>query len=536
MHSKRVLKMIICLIVSVSIIIQCSFSSFAAKTMFSVDSSEWIVADKGVQKGVYPDKNPSLAQDFIPKVYSYSDLFGDSYVISKNWADGEDITQCDILLPEIPSESFFPSDYSSLIFCYKDSYFLLTGFDDSKAHFVENYDNEEYQLYSVSGNQTAYLYTLSYPFTTWIYHSSFTVKQGNLNSSVIPYTYELKWSDTPVYDYTDPEYSVWSSPSDFNIFDEVFTHNFSKSLSYTSGLLYFHIPEDVFNKLLGSDIAFLLEDFGYIIGTESEFVYFTYNATFYVNGTAFGTADFMDYTYRGWVTDDTHLPGYAYINDYYDPIDLTSFESFDTGVDILFSFQFASDGYNLIFPGSFSIVDYSDLKQEVQHNEVIDKIDSVGGSITTSIGNAVTDISSSINSSTSQITGSVSDASDKISGSVDAVNDNIEYIISGDIEIEQPDMDTSELDDIVAEQDEIIGDILSSIDVSVANAVPEGYKNYGDYLIDNISSFKSSEYDSTFTFIRSTFDNLISSLSILPLVLFSLSFGFAVFALGRRLS
>lgn len=524
MYRKRAMKILITVILSFSIIISCSFSCFAAKTLYSVNSSEWIVDDYSVSRGIYPDKLPSLARGFIPKVYSYSELNGDSFVISNAWDDGEDIADCQVLLPELPSESYFPSKYASLIFCFKDSYFLLTGFDDTKAHFVDDYDNESYNLYSLSGTQTAYIYTLSYPFTNWIYNSSMSVSDGHSISSIIPYTYAFKWSNTPIYDYVDPEYSYYKNPSDFNIFDVVFTHNFSRTLSYTSGILYFQISSDVFNKLLGHDIAFLLEDFGYIIGTTSEYIYFTYNATFYLNGKVFGTANFMDYVYRGWVTDDVHEPGYAYINDYYDPIDLSSYSAVSDTIEILFTFQFASDGYNLIFPGSFSIVDYSDLRQELQHEELNNKIDSAAGQITTSIGNAVTNISNSISASTSAITGAVAE-----------VNSTLEYIKSGDIEIEQPDMNTAELDEVVKEQDKIISDVLSSLNVSVSEVLPPGYKNYGEYLIDNIKLFQCEEYNNTFNFIRSTFENLVASLSIMPLLLFSLSFGFAVFALGRRL-
>lgn len=482
--------------------------------MFLVESSEWIVPDEDVRRGIYPDKNPGLARNFLPEVYSHSELFGDSYVISTCWDEGEDIAQCDIFLPEIPSETFFDDDFSSAIFRYKDSYFLVTGFNDNYMHICENYDDSYYQLYCLESSTTAYVYTLSYPFTDWVFYSSESCYPYSFVSEFFPSSYELLWTDTPIYDYVDPEFSYVTEPSNFDVFDKLYTHNFSKTLSYTSGILYFSIPEDVFKSLLGLNVAFLLEDFGYIIGTASQFVYLTYNATFYVDGELFGTADFMDYTYQGWITGDAHPPGYAYINDYYDPIDLTRLSSFDSGVEILFTFQFASDGNNLVFPGTFSIVDYNDLRSEVQHKDIINQIDTSAGAIITSIG----------------------DSANLITGSIGNLNTNIEYIISGDIEIEQPDMDTAELDAIISEQDELIGNIISSLNDDISDYVPAGYNSYAEYLIDNINSFKSDEYNNTFSFIRSTFDSLIASLSILPLVLFSLTFGFAVFALGRRLS
>lgn len=456
-------------------------------------------------RSVYPNRLSS--HTFIDEVYSHSGLNGSAYVVSKNWHDYGYEEEIEFYFPELPL-----ANSDAVIFKNGDVYLLLTGFTSSDVKLIYNYDDPHFFFEKISGSSThVSIYSLTYPFDEWIFDSvvSFQV----FNDSTYFDELELHYNSLPVMEYVDYN-SVWFSAVDSSVYSSLISHNLTvEDLFVTSGALYFQIPSETIQNMDGKDTAFVFEDFGFITAANTSFVDFRYNMTFRLNGSFVSSGQFIGYKYLGFMDDKYFSPGSSEIFDHAEPVDFREVSVSGVPLDIVVTFKFISDGYVLFFPGDFSIQYYSEYVEDKNHNEIVD-----------AIGGISSDITSSIDSSTSQIV-----------GSIDSVNKNLEYVISGDIGVPQPDLDTSELDDIVQEQDEIIGDILSSLDDSVSDSIPVGYNNYGDYLIDNIKSFKSSEFDNTFTFIRSTFDNLVASLSIMPLLLFSLSFGFAVFALGRRL-
>lgn len=496
MFRKSVLKSVISVMLVVTILISCTFSASARRSFFEVDSSEWLTNNTNILHQIYPKRIDRFP--FIDDVYEVSQFDDTSYFISTNWYDYSPISEYEFVFPELPEP-----DTDSVIFQYKDSYLLCTGFDGDVLKLICHYDDDPfiYSFVNTSASVKIFsMYSCTYPFDAWTSIGGGAV-DGNRNYDL---TADLiyVWASCPVYEYVDFD-SVYLGAGSDSFLTSVQIFNIALADLYvTSGALYFQIPVDVMQNLSGKDTAFLFEDFGYITAANTSFIDFRYSMTFRDNGNIISSAQFMDYKYFGFLEDDYLEPAEYQIFDYVDPVDFRKLDISGSAIDIIVSFTFISDGYNLFFPGSFSILDYTEYIIESNHNEVINQITVVGSQITDAVGK---------------------------------VNTSLEYIVSGDIGVPQPDIDTSELDNIVQEQDEIIGDILSSLDDDISDFVPAGYDSYADYLIDNINSFKSTDFDNTFTFIRSTFDSLVTSLSILPLMLFSLSFGFAVFAIGRRL-
>ena len=527
MYRKRAMKILITVILSFSIIISCSFSCFAARTFFEVDSSDWILSSE-IAVGRYPDQMPS-GTSFHESVYQHSELNGDCFVFSNDWTQVDMIREIEFYFPEFP-EHFAPAGRQSNLVLNAGDFFFLYQYDSAHIYNVCYYDDDPAYFGFRTGSVASYykVFRCSYPFDSWEPFQTISVSAFGEAHVSFPVPVSITFSDTPIYDFlsSSDNFMVWYFEGIYKLQEQEFFYKLKKPLDVCQGSMYLSVPASEVKKLSKKSTAFILENFGYICGTETDFMSFFYHATLRVNGEYYGSAEFVEYSYVGFWNDNYHPVGYAYISDYSDDVDFSELDltNSDTEVDILISFVYYSTGYVLVFPGTFKIVDYSDYASEQLNQNVINKIDSSAGQITTSIGNAVTDISGSISASTSAITGAV--------GEVDST---LEYIKSGDIEIEQPDMNTAELDEVVKEQDKIIFDILSSLNVSVSEVLPPGYKNYSEYLIDNIKSFQSEEYNNTFNFIRSTFENLVASLSIMPLLLFSLSFGFAVFALGRRL-
>lgn len=496
MLRKSALKSVISVMLVVTILISCTFSASARRAFFEVDSSEWVTSNEDIHRQIYPKRIDRFT--FIDEVYEVSQFDDTSYVVSTDWYDYNVDYDYEFVFPELPE-----SDTDSVIFQFKDSYLLCTGFDGDILKLVCNYDYDPY-LYSFvntsASSKTFSMYSCTYPFDAWT-----SIGGGAVDANR---NYELTadliyvWASCPVYDYVDYDTVYLGAGSD-TFLTGVHVHRILIDTLYvTSGVLLFQIPVDVMQSLSGKDTAFLFEDFGYITAANTSFIDFRYSMTFRDNGNIISSAQFMDYKYLGFIDDEYLEPGEHQIFDYVDPVDFRKLDTSSTTIDIIVSFSFVSDGYNLFFPGSFSILDYTEYVTESNHNEVINQITVVGSQITDAVGK---------------------------------VNTTLEYIVSGDIGVPQPDIDTSDLDSVVQEQDAIVEDVLASIGGIVLDYLPPGYDSYSDYLIDNIKSFNSPDLVSTFSFINQSFDSIVTSFSILPLLLFSLSFGFAVFAIGRRL-
>lgn len=485
-----------CVTLVITILISCTFSASARRSFYEVDSSEWVTTNDDILRQIYPKRIDRFS--FIDEVYQVKQFNDSSYVISTDWYDYDIDYDYEFVFPELPEP-----ESESIIFKYKDSYLLCTGFDTSSVRVTCNYDIEPY-LYcflntSISSKEVQ-LYACTYPFDTWTLAGGLALDGNGSYSLYSDLTYV--WASCPVYDFIDYN-SVYLSAGSDSFLTGVHVHRILIDTLYvTSGVLLFQIPVDVMRKLSGKDTAFLFEDFGYITAANTSFIDFRYSMTFRNNGQILSSSQFMDYKYLGFLEDEVLPPAHHQIFDFVGPIDFRELDTSGTSIDIIVSFSFVSDGYNLFFPGSFSILDYTEYVTESNHTEVINQITIVGSQITDAVGE---------------------------------VNDTLEYIVSGDIGVPQPDIDTSELDTVVQEQDSIVEDVLSSLGYVISDYLPPGYDSYSDYLIDNINSFNSSEFSNSFSFINQTFDGIVSYFSILPLLLFSLSFGFAVFAIGRRL-
>ena len=117
------------------------------------------------------------------------------------------------------------------------------------------------------------------------------------------------------------------------------------------------------------------------------------------------------------------------------------------------------------------------------------------------------------------------------------LSNKISYMIDGDTGTPDIKIDTSSIDNSVKEQEEIIADIYAALDTKTDDLLSSfGYSSMDEFLNDNMNDLNDKNMLASFDFVKMLFENVVSSTGISVLVLFSLTFGFAIYVLGRRLS
>ena len=119
---------------------------------------------------------------------------------------------------------------------------------------------------------------------------------------------------------------------------------------------------------------------------------------------------------------------------------------------------------------------------------------------------------------------------------VEAIQNSNYELVYGDTGVPYVEpVDTSPVDDYVNSEQAIMGGVYELLDDQIVNKLPAGSADVDSYLQDSVDSFVNN-MGASIRSISSLFDDIVEASSIMPLMLFVLSFGFAVFMLGRRLS
>lgn len=490
---KRAARYITVFIVSFSVIVCGSFSVFAYYPIFSHKSSDWVVATDDIYSATYPDN--VVMSGIKDSVFQHTELNGETYYTSKFWDDDyEVITSSDVIIPELPVGEFdFNGDSiengKKIIFRSGSCIYIAFVYSFNNVYLNnKDYHGNSVLEFDVTGctGEIQY-YMLSYPFSSWTY-DSYVDYYVDTNLCVfgdgqgIP-SVEIIWSDVDIFLNDGDE--IYHSADNSDMVGTKYLLEFGKPLSVLSGALYFHIDSKTFDRLSESVTAFLFENIGFVIGTNTSFLDIRYDTTMRVNGEHVGHATLFHYNYN---SSDSLFVGDKVIDDFIEIVDLSTLDFDGYGIDVVFSFSFVSNGYNLFFPGSLEIVEYGSYEESEEHKEIINSIQS-----------------------------------------------GFDSILNNKIGLEEVVIDTSVVDDIVQKQDEILKDVYGDLDNVIDNNMPDGYEDYNDYLEDNIDYFNENLFDA-FGYVKNLFENVVEVTGISALILFCLSFGFAMYILGRRLS
>lgn len=493
MRNYRVVKIIVALTLTAAVFLYSTVFASAYVPIWRCDSSEWIIDSPDIYRAAYPIRPYNHKLDEI--VFSYSEFFEETYYLSDFWND--DYKTIDDTVVQIPP---CPSDYSvafgnpledhDMIAVSVGNNIYLAFFDGVNQVYVDDTDGV---LWFDTEGRTGEIniYELNYPYTSWSlskwydFYDSVPVLAFNTSDSG-PRPCHVVWSTVDVYNLERSDVIFETSLNKF--FGQYYTVEFAKPISVLEGNLYCTISAAEFEKVSYTLSAFVFDKCGFIIGTDTSFVDIEYGLTIRQDGQLLFSDVFMSYNYNE-VDSDNYLPvGSHAFDQIVQKIDYKDVNLVGSNIDLYFTFSFASDGFNLFFPGSVELVEYESFNQQQQHNEVIG-----------------------------------------------AIQNGFDSIMNADVELEKIVVDTSNVDNFVQEQDDIINGIYDDTDKIIEDNLPDGYENYEDYLEDNIDYFNENLSDA-FKFVKKMFEHIVDFSGQAYLILFCLSFGFGMYVLGRRLT
>ncbi len=524
---KRVVRLLGFFLSLVLIISCCSFSSFAYKPVVSVDHSDWVVADDYTMKSVYPNK---IFNDLHDDCYSYGDLDGKTYFRSMHWVDDFPyLTEYDVTFPAFPADVTASSWARQVVFKNDDS-FLLVQVVDSAISKVLLDSNDALGFYAEEEASFDF-YFLSYPYTEWVYADSFSPLElrrpihyllNGLADSV-----SVVWSNTNVYRYIQSENSVDTivhSPDNWDLVGSSRTISFSNKISVIAGQISYSLTAYQLSQLKSGSYCVRIDDVGFIAGTYTKVAsVLGFFVLYDSSGGQVGMFPLLENGSLGFNLADVHAPVEATDRRF---IDVVSFPDFDIDITddsyvLKICYVFASDGYNLFFPGLLEIIQFESYEDTMQHNEVLDAIGSASGAVTGAISEASSSLAVEIHQASSDISNSV--------------NNHLDSIFCADLSDQYVQGDASGVDEAVKHQDQVVSDMMNQLSGQVSEVLPEGFIDDTAYIKSAIDDV-DNQYGTAIRLINRLFNTTVDILGVMPLMLFCLAFGFCIYMLGRKLS
>lgn len=517
---KRVARYITVFVLSLSVIVCSSFSVFAYLPTIGIKSDDWDITSDGTFKEVYPNSYPGYIYDGSPAL-SHEYLNGETYFGSSYWNDDgySRITSADVSFPLLTGNwskngNAYGNEAKHVIFQCGSSLFMAVFYNVNSVYITdESYHSFMDICFDVSGcNGEVDFYELVYPYTSWSFLEAYEFYG---NTDVVSFanfkTHDdvtLLYTDTNVMTYKFDRVYMYGSTVSYTNID--YTVEFEKPVSVLEGKASFHIDNDTFNKLQFGSFAFIIENQGFICAMETGICSIVMNMTFSVNYIEQGSAPLQVFSYDSLVDDDSLEVGKDYIYSDMTFIDIP--HGFIDGVTVDFDYCFVTDSFNLFFPGNISFVEFESYEDDMEHDEVMN-----------AINNASDVISGSISSASSELASEIASTYDKLVTSTQP----------------KPDLsiDTGKVDNIVAEEEEILNNITSDLNARTDEYLKViGFSSIEGLFDEKINDLNNAELSASFDFVKSLFDQVVSATGVSTLLFFSLCFGFCIFVLGRRLS
>lgn len=508
---KRVAKIITVFILSLSVILCSSFSVFAYHPVISVKSSDWNIVSDDTYSGVYPNKIPghNLFEDYV---YKHEELNGSTYYTSRFSDDNYyQITKSDVTIPQFPQTdswafgSWLP-DFDKIVFKCGYSFYcaFIQGFN--KVYLTES-NLLNFDVTGVTGEIDYYKFT--YPFSTWQYDSYVDYYGGdNLISFNIPNPVDIVWSTIDIYSADKTKITHKADNNDIQ--GTKHEIEYETPVSVLTGTMSVTVDKDSVSRLSFGSFALLFKNFGFVCGYDTGLLSYSYSLTIRKGIDLSGTAEIMAYSYDSTCSDYGLDVGEAYINNTFDVLDINYDMSQD--VEFIFNYKFVSDSYHLYFPGSIDFVEFENYEDDMEHDEVMN-----------AINDAATVIGGSVTSASSELASEIASTYDKLVTSTQP----------------KPDLsiDTGKVDNIVAEEEEILNNIYDDINSRTDEYLKViGFSSLEGLFDEKINDLNNDQLSASFDFVKSLFDQVVSATGVSTLLFFSLCFGFCIFVLGRRLS
>lgn len=533
---KRAIKYFIVFLFVFSVVLGSSFHVFAYHPLVKVDSSDWVSNTDYTYKAVYPeciDSNYASNDN----LYNYTYLNGETYFGCRNDIEYTVVRKVSV---DVPAPGFYNSQDKYIIVQVDNTLFLFCGCQYCQ---FEVYQGELYQ-YCLKQNHQVNTTYCDYPYSSWYDDEAlpYTVyKSDGLSPDNYLAVFSCGWYDNVddfeiIYCNCDVAfYDTYTSGVGFTGSDlrAADTFNLSEGFEkdiYLESPLYVNYgsvsvtlsASDVSRLSFGSH-AWLFSDIGFIYAMQSDYTSFLYQMQLSsTDGTTRETL--FNYSHNTYVGDEILNVGNDYI---FDTFQFTDFNYDISDIEITFFFVFVSDGMHLFFPGSLEIVEFESYEDDLEHDEVLGAIDEAASSVT-----------GSINSASSNITGSINTAKAELSSEIaQALDDNFDRLLESDDPVPDLSFDTSDLDNEVNDEQDLLDDIYSSLDDKNKKYLEKlGYSSVDKLIEDKVNDLNNGSLTTSFDFVKSLFENVVNVTGVSTLVFFSLAFGFSMFLIGRRVS
>lgn len=524
---KRVVRLLGFFLSLVLIISCCSFSSFAYKPVVSVDNSEWVVADDYTMKSVYPNK---IYNDLHDDCYAYGDLNGNTYFRSMHWVDDFPyLTEYDVTFPAFPDDITSTSWSGQVVFKNDDSFLLVNLVDSINSRVLL----DSHDVLGFYADEEAFFecYYLSYPYTEWVFADSFDLLELHTPTHYLltglADSVSVVWSNTNVYRYIQSDKSVDTvvhSPDNWDLVGSSRTISFSDKISVIAGQISYSLTAYQLSRLKSGSYCVRIDDVGFIAGTYTKVAsVLGFFVLYDSSGGQVGTFPMLENASLGFNLADVHSPVEAIDRKF---IDVISFPDFDIDITddsyvLKICYIFASDGYNLFFPGSLEIIEFESYEDTMQHDEVLDAISSASGAVTGAISEASSSLAAEIQQASSDISTSV--------------NNHLDSIFCADLSDQYLQGDASGVDEAVNHQNQVVSDMMNQLSGQVSEVLPDGFIDDTAYIKSAIGDV-DNQYGTSIRLINRLFNTTVDILGVMPLMLFCLAFGFCIYLLGRKLS
>ena len=488
---KRAVKIITIFVILSVVISCCSFSVSAASYDPDYSFDDWYASGENVLHYTYPSHEPELGD--LP-CFGFSELDGMQYFMPQMSSGSEQpVEKPAFYLPPLPSSGLL--DYTFVFSDQLGEYWFFT-FDLSEPRdlfdvYISISHTDDYFRFSTEefSFQSGELWYYNDVSKMWVFGVEYTDIGRKFDFTPVMFSELYWWSDFNGYLSTSSGFSSFS-PTNIPLEDYPdpktvcieYVYKFSVNLDFSFSDLS---AGDVFNMFF--------TDVGFVNVFDMSYMYLSFQMS-----SGDFTSDYINLFYYNELLTSNYIPA--------DTVTFTDFDvgkfslSSSSGAELTFSFIIASDDPVLFFPGSLDFVSQGNYLSQKNHNETLDTIKLSSADI------------------------------------VEAIQNSNYELVYGDTGVPYVEpVDTSPVDDYVNSEQTIMGGVYDILDEQIVNKLPSGTADVDTYLKDSVNSFVNN-MRASISSISSLFDDIVEASSIMPLMLFVLSFGFAIFMLGRRLS
>ena len=490
----RVVKVITALILSVAVFFNCSVFSFALSPVKTLPGKSWhsYPVSRKVSTGVYPD----LPSNFIG--------FSDSNLQGFTWYSNY--------------EEFDKTDWSVETSTRSASLSFMSGIDVPENYIVLGNSDSDFVCYEIPADcvvrvnnglvlieniyasNVGTISCFKWASPSFSEHSVSSVSANDFMYYIPDYNLNkgdfIHYSTVDVLFYSGND--VYFTASSGSLSSVKFTC--VESIKYKTFTVSVGVPISSLSFNLEQEYVFDFSDLGVVFADIPHVFSFSFNAAYVSSEGEIvdiagkdGFSVLLDTYLNPFEISDSNYRYYTSNKLYKYPLSFDFMYSQDfknSNCDyIVFFFVARCDSVLMLFPGDVSMYDYESYTEEKRWNDLNNKLD---------------------------------------------------FLIDGDTGLAAPVYD-DKISGAVDEQDEIVNGLYDSLNSGAEQQLSDlnsvlgtSFNSYEEFFADNVKQLDSN-FGEAFLEVRNLFDRVVGATDMTILILFSLTFGFAVYVLGRRL-